>query len=53
MFYSADMKMKAKHCCVCILAFSGTLLDIFSGTDKVRYSGLGPDPDLSAKSGPE
>ena len=22
------MKMKAKHCCVCILAFSGTLLDI-------------------------
>ena len=24
-----------------------------SGTTKVRNSGLGPDPDLSAKSGPE
>ena len=24
-----------------------------SGTNKVRNSGLGPDPDLSAKSGPE
>ena len=27
--------------------------DKTSGTDKVRNSGLGPDPDLSAKSGPE
>ena len=26
---------------------------INSGTTKVRNSGLGPDPDLSAKSGPE
>ena len=26
---------------------------LFSGTTKVRNSGLGPDPDLSAKSGPE
>ena len=26
---------------------------IYSGTTKVRNSGLGPDPDLSAKSGPE
>ena len=26
---------------------------IISGTTKVRKSGLGPDPDLSAKSGPE
>ena len=26
---------------------------ITSGTTKVRNSGLGPDPDLSAKSGPE
>ena len=26
---------------------------LFSGSDKVRNSGLGPDPDLSAKSGPE
>ena len=26
---------------------------LISGTDKVRNSGLGPDPDLSAKSGPE
>ena len=25
----------------------------YSGTTKVRNSGLGPDPDLSAKSGPE
>ena len=28
-------------------------LGISSGTTKVRNSGLGPDPDLSAKSGPE
>ena len=28
-------------------------VSIFSGTTKVRNSGLGPDPDLSAKSGPE
>ena len=27
--------------------------DPCSGTTKVRNSGLGPDPDLSAKSGPE
>ena len=26
---------------------------IFSGTNKVRNSGLGPDPDQSAKNGPE
>ena len=26
---------------------------LHSGTNKVRNSGLGPDPDLSAKSGPE
>ena len=29
------------------------LSQINSGTTKVRNSGLGPDPDLSAKSGPE
>ena len=28
-------------------------LKLTSGTTKVRNSGLGPDPDLSAKSGPE
>jgi len=27
--------------------------ETYSGTTKVRNSGLGPDPDLSAKSGPE
>ena len=35
---------------ITLLSVLGT---ISSGTDKVRNSGLGPDPDLSAKSGPE
>ena len=36
---------------------SNVIFEIFeskcSGTNKVRNSGLGPDPDISAKSGPE
>ena len=31
----------------------GQIRRINSGTNKVRNSGLGPDPDLSAKNGPE
>ena len=31
----------------------GSQLLIFRGTTKVRNSGLGPDPDQSAKNGPE
>ena len=30
-----------------------SIRELISGTTKVRNSGLGPDPDLSAKSGPE
>ena len=37
-----------------LILFAGTPgIRIGSGTNKVRNSGLGPDPDLSAKSGPE
>ena len=35
------------------VALSGTQSSRFRGTTKVRNSGLGPDPDQSAKNGPE
>ena len=41
----SDQAYRHRGCCLHCSALSGTT--------KVRNSGLGPDPDLSAKSGPE